>query len=63
MKLVACLVLFFSSFSFGQSFPHIFELRGLEDSLNNTHLFYRYVYPTTVCWSKSIYHLDVTNGS
>jgi len=62
MKLVVCLVLFFNTFSFGQSFPHISELRGLEDSLN-THLFYRYVYPTTVCWSKSIYHLDVTNGS
>jgi hypothetical protein len=63
MKLVVCLVLFLNTFSLGQNFPHISELRGLEDSLNNTHLFYRYVYPTTVCWSKSIYHLDVTNGS
>ncbi len=63
MKLVACLVLLLNTFSFSQSYPHIFELRGLEDSLNNTHLFYRYVYPTTTCWSKSIYHLNVTNGS
>jgi len=63
MKFVVCLVLFFSSFSFGQNYPHFSELRGLDDSLNNTHLFYRYVYPTTVCWSKSIYHLDVKNGS
>jgi len=62
MKFVVCLVLFLNTFSFGQSFPHIFELRGLEDSLNNTHLFYRYVYPNDHCWSKSIYHIDVVNN-
>jgi hypothetical protein len=42
-----------------QSYPHITEVRGLEDSLANTHLFYRYIYPTTNCWSKSIYHYDL----
>jgi len=63
MKSVACLVLLLSSFSFGQSFPHIFELRGLEDSLNNTHLFYRHGGSSLgPCWSKSIFHMDIANN-
>jgi len=62
MKFVVCLVLFFNTFTFGQSFPQISELRGLEDSLNNTHLFYRYVYPFSHCWSKNIYHFDLLNN-
>ena len=49
-----------STNSTAQSYPYISELRGLEDSQNNTHLFYRYIYPSTTCWSKSIYHYDVS---
>ena len=60
--LVCVLVLTLNYFSFPQSYPHLFELRGLEDSLGNTHLFYRYVYPTTNCWLKSIYHFDIHNN-
>jgi hypothetical protein len=60
-KLIVVLLLIISSNTFSQSYPHISELRGLEDSLNNTHLFYRYVYPTS-CWSKSIYHYDLFNN-
>ncbi len=54
---------FTSSFILAQNYPHIEELRGLEDSLGNSQLFYRYLYPNLSCWSKSIYHLDLVNGS
>jgi hypothetical protein len=50
-----------SSRSVAQSYPHISELKGLEDSQNNTHLFYRYINPSHSCWSKSIYHLDISS--
>ncbi len=46
-----------------QSYPHITELRGLEDSLGNTQLFYRYVFPGILCWIRSIYHFDVNDVS
>ncbi|MEJ2196766.1 MAG: T9SS type A sorting domain-containing protein [Ignavibacteriaceae bacterium] len=43
----------------------MFELKGLEDSLGNTHLFYRYGfdYASLIpeCWSKSIYHFDLNS--
>ncbi len=48
-----------------QSYAHIFELKGLQDSLSNTHLFYRYGSSSTLwyhCWSKSIYHIDIENN-
>ena len=60
--LICVLVLALNCISFSQSYPHLFELRGLEDSLGNTHLFYRYVYPSTNCWSKNIYHYDLANN-
>ena len=49
--------------SVAQSYPHISELSGLEDSSGNTHLFYRYIYPSTGCWSKSIYHFDLSSSA
>lgn len=62
--LICVLVLSLNCISFSQSYPHLFELRGLEDSLGNTHLFYRYGYPQmSGCWAKSIYHLNVISGS
>ena len=64
-KLVAFLfglTLLISTRLAAQSYPYISDLRGLEDSQNNTHLFYRYFYPSTTCWSKSIYHFDVENA-
>ena len=60
-KIMVTLLVIINSYSFSQSYPHISELRGLEDSQNNTHLFYRYIYPFTSCWYKSIYHLDISN--
>ena len=50
------------SLTLAQYYPHLSELRGLEDSQNNSHLFYRYVFPSTGCWSKSIYHFDIVNS-
>jgi len=62
----ACILfvlLIFTPNTFSQNFPHLFELRGLEDSLSNTHLFYRYGGSyLSPCWSKSIYHLDIQNN-
>ncbi len=58
-------LLIFTSNTFSQNVPHLFELRGLEDSLGNTHLFYRYGSSSLLwytCWSKSIYHLDINNN-
>jgi hypothetical protein len=67
MKLVILIVLLIlTPITFSQNVPHLFELRGLEDSLDNTHLFYRYGYlnPQSIsCWSKSIYHFDLANSS
>ena len=64
MKACLLFVLFiFTPITFSQNVPHLFELRGLEDSLGNTHLFYRYGLdrgPSIIdCWSKSIYHFDL----
>jgi hypothetical protein len=61
-KLILVFLLVISPNIFSQSYPHISELNGLEDSQGNTHLFYRYVYPSTSCWSKNIYHLDIVNN-
>jgi hypothetical protein len=60
--LICVLVLALNYISFSQSYPHLFELRGLEDSLGNTHLFYRYVYPSAHCWSRNIYHYDLSTN-
>jgi hypothetical protein len=61
--LICVLVLALNYISFPQSYPHLFDLRGLEDSLGNTHLFYRYGYPQFFnCWSKSIYHYDLSTN-
>jgi hypothetical protein len=63
-KLLVTFLLILSSYSFSQAYPHITELRGLEDSLTQTHLFYRYFFPGAGdCWSKSIYHINVNIGS
>jgi hypothetical protein len=56
-------LLLLNTYSFSQSYPHITELRGLEDSLGNTHLFYRIVSPYSGCWSKNIYHLDLLTNA
>ncbi len=61
-KLFILLSVLIYSVTFAQYYPHLSELRGLEDSQNISHLFYRYIYPSTGCWSKSIYHFDVGNG-
>ena len=58
-KYLLTFFLILNSYTFSQSYPHITELRGLEDSVGNTHLFYRHLYPFTGCWSKSIYHFDL----
>ena len=65
MKAFILFVLFiFTPITFSQNVPHLFELKGLEDSLGNTHLFYRYGHPQmSGCWSKSIYHFNVISGS
>jgi hypothetical protein len=55
------LTFFISVSSIAQSYPYISELSGLEDSQNNTHLFYRYIYPFDNCWDKNIYHIDISN--
>ena len=60
MKKILVIFVLINSFSFSQDYPHLTELRGLEDSLDNTHLFYREVYPSYGCWSKNIWQLDVT---
>jgi hypothetical protein len=62
VALLLGLIFLISTKSFAQSYPYITELRGLEDSLSNTHLFYRYVHPFASCWSKSIYHIDIINN-
>ena len=61
MKKILVISLLISSFSFSQDYPHLAELRGLEDSLGNTHLFYREVYPPSGCWSENIFRLDVNS--
>ncbi|UCH66615.1 MAG: hypothetical protein JSW63_05665, partial [Ignavibacterium sp.] len=64
--LICVLVLVLNYTSFSQSYPHLFELRGLEDSLGNIHLFYRYGQPAepsfSNCWYKDIYHFDIHNS-
>lgn len=63
MKAVILFVLLiFTSNTFSQNIPHLFELRGLEDSLGNTHLFYRHSGTNTSCWQKDIYHFDLINN-
>jgi hypothetical protein len=59
MKKILIIFVLINSFSFSQYYPRLTELRGLEDSLGNTHLFYRQIYASSGCWSKSIWHLDV----
>ena len=64
MKACLLFVLFiFTPITFSQNVSHLYELRGLEDSLGNTHLFYRYKIPVTSCWNKNIYHFEVNNGT
>lgn len=64
-KIFTFFLILLNFISYSQNYPHIFELRGLEDSLNNTHLFYRYGEVTFLdwysYWNKSIYHFDVKN--
>ncbi|MCH7771516.1 MAG: hypothetical protein IIA49_10970 [Bacteroidetes bacterium] len=63
MKAFILFVLFiFTSNTFSQNVPHLFELKGLEDSLGNTHLFYRFGGTNTICWNKNIYHFDLINN-
>lgn len=54
-------LLLFNTYLFSQSYSHITELRGLEDSLGTTHLFYRYISPHSGCWSRNIFHYDLQN--
>ncbi len=60
--LICVFILTLSNISLPQNYPHLFELRGLEDSLGNTHLFYRYVPQMSGCWSKNIYHYDLSTN-
>ncbi|GAB6281271.1 MAG: hypothetical protein STSR0008_00100 [Ignavibacterium sp.] len=64
-KIFTFFLILLNFISYSQNYPHIFELRGFEDSLNNTHLFYRYGEVTFLqwysYWNKSIYHFDVKN--
>ncbi len=66
-KILTFFLILLNFISYSQNYPHIFELRGLEDSLNNTHLFYRYGEETFLkwysCWVKSVYHFDIENGT
>jgi len=62
MKRLIIIVLLSAAALHSQNLPHLFELRGLEDSLGNTHLFYRYGGTNTSCWKKDIYHLDLINN-
>ncbi len=64
--LILSVLLLLTNISFSQSYLHLFELRGIEDSLGNTHLFYRYGYygyQGISCWQKNIYHFDITNNT
>jgi len=55
-------LLIFTPITFSQNVSHLFELRGLEDSLGNTHLYYRHSGTNTSCWQKDIYHFDLINN-
>ena len=61
-KIILTFILILSSLTFSQNYFYIEELRGLEDSLGNTKLFYRQVLPTANCWIRSIYHFDVNSS-
>jgi hypothetical protein len=55
----------FNSHSFSQHFDHLFDLRGMEDYNNNTHLYYRYglLFENVIdCWKKNLYHFDLASG-
>jgi len=62
MKKIIIIILLSAAATHSQNVPHLFELRGLEDSLGNTHLFYRYGGTNTSCWQKDIYHFDLINN-
>jgi len=55
-----------NSFSQTNISPQFSELKGMEDQLGNTHLFYRiYTYsesPQIYQWSNHIYHWDLNQG-
>ena len=65
------LLVFWLAFGFtcvrGQFAPHFTDLIGLEDSLGQTHLFYRFYQESDDGFHEyrrnDIYHLDITNGS
>jgi hypothetical protein len=59
------LLVVFNSHSFSQHFDHLFDLRGMEDYNNNTHLYYRYglIFENVIdCWWKNFYHFDLASG-
>jgi hypothetical protein len=62
------LFIFLSTNSFSQTniSPQFSELKGMEDQLGNTHLFYRiktsYENPPVYSWSNHIFHLDLNTG-
>jgi len=59
---ISFVLLIFISNTLAQHYTHIFELRGLEDSLHNSHLFYRYGSEFTPCWVKNIYYFNTSTG-
>jgi len=63
-KLILFVLIISASNLFPQTTESLFELKGLEDSAGNTHLFYRYGYYDNPwsCWQKNIYHLDIANN-
>ena len=60
---ICCLT---SNFSQTNVSPQFSELKGIEDQLGNTHLFYRiqtaYENPPVYDWSNHIFHLDLSTG-
>jgi hypothetical protein len=67
-KWVAFLFICLTTNSFSQTnvSPQFSELKGMEDQLGNTHLFYRiqtdYSNPPVYQWSNHIYHWDLNSG-
>jgi hypothetical protein len=63
MKKFLVIFILLISLLYSQDYHHFYELRGLEDALGNTHLFYREYEPSSSCWYRSIYHLDLNTQS
>jgi len=67
-KTIVILLLFCSPIYYPQMDKKFMELRGIEDSLSNTHLYYRMSYYTqigigTYYYYQNIYHINLSNQS